>query len=129
MTTLTGIHHLALTVSDVDASAEFYGELLGLAEAFQIDDETVHARVFGGDGFLFGVRHYKQHSKDRFSEFRTGMDHFAFTVPDRDALEAFERKLVEMGAVHTPACDTPVGAVLVFRDPDGIQGEFFLPLS
>ena len=50
-------------------------------------------------------------------------------MPDRDALAAFERKLVEMGAVHTPACDTPVGTVVVFRDPDGIQGEFFLPLS
>jgi len=30
-TTLTGVHHVALTVSDADASAEFYGELLGLA--------------------------------------------------------------------------------------------------
>jgi glyoxylase I family protein len=128
MTTLTGVHHVALTVSDADASAQFYGELLGLAEAFQIDDETVRARVFGGDGFLFGVRHYKQHGKDRFSEFRTGMDHFAFTVSDREALAAFERKLEEMGAVYTPACDTPVGTVVVFRDPDGIQGEFFLPL-
>jgi glyoxylase I family protein len=129
VTTLTGVHHLALTVSDADTSAEFYSALLGLEEAFQIDDETVRLRVFAGDGFLFGVRHYKSHDKDRFSEFRTGMDHFAFGVADRDALAGFERKLAEMGAVYTPACDTPFGQVLVFRDPDGIQGEFFLPAT
>jgi len=126
MTSLTGVHHLALTVSDADKSADFYSELLGLDEAFQIDDDTVRARVFGGDGFLFGVRHYKGHDKDRFSEFRSGMDLFAFGVPDRDALDGFERRLAELGAVYTPTCETPFGAVVVFRDPDGIQGEFFL---
>ena len=126
MTTLTGVHHLALTVADADRSAAFYSELLGLDEAFQIDDDTVYARVFGGDGFLFGVRHYKNHAKDRFSEFRSGMDHFAFGVADRATLAGFERKLAEMGAVYTPTCETPFGAVVVFRDPDGIQGEFFL---
>ena len=103
--------------------------LLGLEEAFQIDDETVRVRVFAGDGFLFGVRHYKSHDKDRFSEFRTGMDHFAFGVADRDTLAGFERKLAEMGAIYTPTCETPLGPVLVFHDPDGIQGEFFLPAS
>ena len=72
MTTLTGVHHLALTVSDADSSFAFYGALLGLEEAFQIDDETMQVRVFAGDGFLFGVRHYKSHDKDRFSEFRPG---------------------------------------------------------
>ena len=125
MTSLTGVHHLALTVSDADRSAEFYSQLLGLTEAFQTDDETVRSRVFAGDGFLFAVRHYKNCDKDEFSEFRSGMDHFAFGVSDRNALESFERKLAEMGTVYTPACETPLGPVVVFRDPDGIQGEFF----
>jgi len=128
MTSISSIHHLAITVSDADVSAAFYGALLGLDEAFTIDDESLRARVFGGDGFLFGVRHYKQYDKDRFSEFRVGMDHFAFAVPDRDALAFFERRLDAMGATYTPAAETPVGTVLVFRDPDGIQGEFFLPV-
>ena len=123
----TGIHHIALTVSDADASFDFYHELLGLEEVLTIDDETVLARVMGGDGFLLGVRHYKQHDKDRFTEFRVGMDHFAFGVPDRETLEFYERRLDDMGATYTPVADSPVGPVVVFRDPDGIQGEFFLP--
>src|SRR5688500_12280134 len=102
MTTLTGLHHVALTVADADASAAFYSALLGLDEAFRIDDETLSARVFAGDGFLFGVRHYQHLDKDRFSEFRTGLDHVAFGVPDRDSLHALERKLDELGAVYTP---------------------------
>ena len=84
------------------------------------------ARVFAGDGFLFGVRHYKGHDKDRFSEFRTGMDHMAFAVPDRAALAAFEARLEELGTTYTPTAETPYGAVVVFRDPDGIQIEFFV---
>jgi glyoxylase I family protein len=126
MPDLTGFHHVALTVSDADASAEFYASLLGLEEAFQIDDEILRARVFAGPGFLFGVRHYKTHDKDRFSEYRTGLDHLAFGVPDRATLAAFEQKLDGLGATYTPSCETPFGPVVVFRDPDGIQVEFFL---
>jgi glyoxylase I family protein len=126
MPELSGIHHIALTVSDAEASAEFYSRLLGLDEAFRIDDDTLCARIFAGDGFLFAVRHYKGHDKDRFSEFRTGMDHMAFAVPDRDVLTAFEERLDDLGATYTPTVETPHGAVVVFRDPDGIQVEFFV---
>jgi len=31
-----------------------------------------------------------------------------------------------MGAPFTPTAETPFGPVVVFRDPDGIQVEFFL---
>ena len=43
------------------------------------------------------------------------------------AIAHFQRRLDEMGATYTPVADSPVGPVVVFRDPDGIQGEFFLP--
>ncbi len=120
------IHHLALTVTDADASAEFYRALLGAEEAFRHDDDTVIVRVLGCDGFLLGLRQYHRHPDDRFSEFRTGMDHFAFGVTDRESLSHFEGRLGDLGATYTPTCESPIGPVLVFRDPDGIQGEFFL---
>ena len=85
------------------------------------------ARIFAGDGFLFGVRHYKGHDKDRFSEFRTGMDHMAFAVPDRAALAAFEdRSSRELRHDLHRRPRRRTGAVVVFRDPDGIQIEFFV---
>jgi glyoxylase I family protein len=127
MPEVNGIHHIALTVSDAEASAAFYARLLGLDEAFRVDDDTLCLRVFAGDGFVFGLRHYKRHDKDRFSEFRTGLDHMAFGVPDRATLAAFETRLDELGVTYTPAAETPLGPVVVFRDPDGIQIEFFVP--
>jgi catechol 2,3-dioxygenase-like lactoylglutathione lyase family enzyme len=126
MPELNGIHHIALTVSDAEASATFYSQLLGLDVAFRIDDDTLCARILAGDGFLFAVRHYKRHDKDRFSEFRTGIDHMAFGVRDRDTLAAFEKRLEELGTTYTPTAETPFGPVVVFRDPDGIQIEFFV---
>jgi catechol 2,3-dioxygenase-like lactoylglutathione lyase family enzyme len=42
------------------------------------------------------------------------------------ALQEFEERLDELGATYTPTAETPHGAVVVFRDPDGIQVEFFV---
>ena len=123
----TGFHHLALTVSDADASAAWYADLLGLTEVLRGDDDTVSFRLLAGDGLMLGVRRYRSHPADRFSEFRIGMDHVAFGVDDRDELQAWERRLAERGIVYTPIADTPIGSVIVFRDPDGIQLEFWLP--
>jgi len=129
MTHITGIDHVALTVSNADASAAFYSELLGASEAIRHDDDTVSVRVLSGNGFLLGLRQYHHYDHDRFSEFRTGMDHVAFGIADVAAFNHFEEVLVRLGAPYTPACETPIGSVLVFRDPDGIQGEIFLPAS
>ncbi len=127
MTHITGIDHVALTVSNADASSAFYSELLGASEAIRHDDDTVSVRVLSGNGFLLGLRQYHHYDHDRFSEFRTGMDHVAFGIADVAAFNHFEEVLVRLGAPYTPACETPIGSVLVFRDPDGIQGEIFLP--
>jgi catechol 2,3-dioxygenase-like lactoylglutathione lyase family enzyme len=54
------------------------------------------------------------------------MDHMAFAVPDRGALHAFEQRLDELGTPYTPTAETAFGPVVVFRDPDGIQIEFFV---
>ena len=125
--TSTNIHHVALTVTDADASAAWYCDLLGLSEVLRGDDETVSFRVLAGSEMMLGVRHYRTHPADRFSEFRTGLDHVAIAVPTRADLEAWQARLEERGVVFTPIAETPIGSVIVFRDPDGIQLEFWLP--
>jgi glyoxylase I family protein len=125
----TGFHHLALTVSDADASARWYANLLGLEEVLRGDDETVSFRLLAGPDLMLGVRCYHGHPSDRFSEFRTGIDHLAFGVRDRDELQAWERRLAEHDVTYTPIADTPIGSVIVFRDLDGIQLEFWLPAA
>jgi glyoxylase I family protein len=129
MPTITGGHHVGFTVRDADASAKWYADLFAMQEVLRGDEETVHFRVLAHpeSGCVIGVRQYPQHADGRFDEFRTGLDHFAFGVASRAELEAWEQRLSDTGVTFTPIAETPVGSVIVFRDPDNIQLEFFLP--
>ena len=80
-----------------------------------------------GSGWVLGVRQYHGREGDGFDEFRTGLDHFAFSVENREALEEWERELSARGIAYTPIAETSIGSVIVFRDPDNIQLEFWLP--
>jgi glyoxylase I family protein len=128
MPSITGGHHIALTVTDADRSAEWYSGLLGMSEVAAGDDETVKVRVLAdpGSGWLLGLRQYHGREGDGFDEFRTGMDHFAFSVENRAQLEEWERELSARAIEYTPIAETPIGSVIVFRDPDNIQLEFWL---
>jgi len=128
MPSITGGHHIALTVTDADRSAEWYCGLLGMSVLAAADDETVKVRVLvdAASGWLLGLRQYHGRERDGFDEFRTGLDHFAFGAENRAALEKWERELSARGIEYTPIAETPIGSVIVFRDPDNIQLEFWL---
>ena len=129
MTTIAGGHHIAFTVRDADRSAAFYRDLLGMQVLMEGDEEEVKFRILAHpqSGWVIGVRQYPGRPDGEFSEFRTGLDHFAFTVETRAELEAWQARLEEQGVPHTPIAETPIGTVIVFRDPDNIQLEFWLP--
>jgi glyoxylase I family protein len=131
MGAMTGIHHVALTVSDLSVSAPWYIDTLGLVELLSGDDDAVSFRVLGDleSGLTIGLREYKATPHDRFNEFRTGLDHLAIGVETRHELSLREAALAAKGIAFTPSVDTPIGTVVVFRDPDGIQLEFWLAAS
>lgn len=127
MTTFQGVHHVALTVRDLEASAAWYERVFEAPVFASLEDEG-HAFtiLMRPDGFVIGLhRHDGTLPDDRFSEHRVGLDHIGFACPDREALEAWERRLDELEVEHSPITDAPYGHVLVFRDPDNIQLEFF----
>jgi glyoxylase I family protein len=129
MPAITGANHVAFTVRDADRSAQWYGDLLGMQVVLKGDDEAVRFRVLAhpDSGWVIGVRQYPGREEGAFDEFRTGLDHFAFGVSSRAELESWEQRLREAGIPFTPIADSPIGPVVVFRDPDNIQLEFFLP--
>ena len=129
---ITGIHHLALSVTDVDRSAAWYCELLGMVQVIGDDTDDVRFRVLAHpeSGMVIGLRQYPSAGTgDSFDEMRTGLDHVAIGVDSADALAAWEAKLAEQGITYTPATETLIGTVIVLRDPDNIQLEFWLPAS
>jgi glyoxylase I family protein len=129
MTAIAGGHHIAFTVRDADRSAKWYEDLLGMQVALRGDDDSVRFRVLAhpASGWVIGVRQYPGREEGAFDEFRTGLDHFAFAVSSRMELEGWEQRLRAAGVTFTPIADTPIGSVIVFRDPDNIQLEFWLP--
>jgi glyoxylase I family protein len=129
MPTILGAHHVALTVRDADRSAQWYSDLLGMQVVSQGDGDTVRFRIMAhlDSGWVLGLRQYPRHQDGAFNEFRTGLDHLSFAVSSRDELEGWQQTLSDAGVRFTPIVDTPIGSVIVFRDPDNIQLEFWLP--
>ena len=129
MPTITGGHHIALTVTDVERSAAWYADLFAMQVVMQGDEEEVQFRVLADpeSGWLIGLRQYPGKHSGEFDELRTGLDHFAFGVSSRAELEAWAAELSRRQVPYSPVRETPIGAVIVFRDPDNIQLEFWLP--
>ena len=48
--------------------------------------------------------------------------------PAQMSWPSWEAELARRGITFTPAAETPIGTVVVFRDPDEVQLEFWLPV-
>ena len=125
-----GIHHVGLTVSDVDSSEAWYRRVLGLERVFIEDHNggTGHTVVMNrpGTALHIGLDYHEAHEGERFAEHHTGLDHLAVHVAERDDLDAWAAHLEALGVPHSPITDRsePFSyATLVFRDPDNIQLE------
>ncbi len=121
-----GAHHLSLTVTDLDRSTAFYTEVVGLTVRLRSSDRVAfHDGVMGLVLLLPGRA--VPPSEQRFDEARTGLDHIGFRVASPDD--------VRRAAEHLDACGVPRSEVkpgrlpnsllVVFRDPDNIQLEFY----
>jgi catechol 2,3-dioxygenase-like lactoylglutathione lyase family enzyme len=128
-----GIHHLALTVTDVEASAAWYQRLLGmdrLPVTFpHYDGEETGYGVLLVDprsGTAIGLHTNTANAGEPFDEARTGLDHVSLNVATRADLEVWVTRLDQLGVEHTGIRDQTEPfpfATVVFRDPDNIQLE------
>lgn len=130
MAKLRSVHHLALTVTDVDRSVPWYARVLELEEFTRRDDEETGLRKVvlrsPGEEFAVVLVQHADTGRRSFDERRTGLDHVAFKVSSHAELAEWEDRLDEYG-VHftrtTPSRTLVGSSVIVFRDPDGIQLE------
>jgi catechol 2,3-dioxygenase-like lactoylglutathione lyase family enzyme len=137
------VHHLRLTVSDVERSRAFSTELLGSQLAMDppppADDPSHHlATDLPQDGIvmvngdlLLGLRPVDaERASNRFDPVRCGLDHLRCAVAGRAELEAAVRAFEERGVQHSTITDLPPFgiAVLPFKDPDGVALELTAPL-
>jgi catechol 2,3-dioxygenase-like lactoylglutathione lyase family enzyme len=136
---INGVHHLRLTVTDVNRSRQFYTGLLGFGVAAEMPPagdpsyDAVNAILFGGavlikGNLLLGLRPVAPRG-DRFDENRVGLDHLSFSVGSRGELEEAARLLDEHNVPHGAIIDLPSFGIYVMelRDPDNIQLELTAP--
>jgi len=130
---LDGVHHVSLTVTDLDTSIAWYQRVFR-AEQMNVTiphygrEETGYSVLLSEprSSLIFGLHRNTGNRGERFDEARTGLDHVSFGVAGRAALESWVAWLDHLGVSHTGVVDEtePIPySTVVFRDPDNIQLE------
>jgi glyoxylase I family protein len=132
-------HHIALTVTDLDASIDWYSNVFGITLQMEDPHEGGYMKLLADETFSFVIvlHRHDANENELFAESRTGLDHLGLGVPTRADLVAWQDHLEANGVVRSdmankpltqsPIADEVYGSVLVFRDPDNIQLEIFSP--
>ena len=129
MPSIIGASHVALTVRDRDAAAEWYQRVFGwiVLRRYEVGEAgTPRITLFDPASFFaLTVCQPEDGTGDDFDHRRTGLDHFAFGVADAAELDRWIAHLDELGIAHSPVRDIGLGSFVSFEDPDGIQLELW----
>ena len=115
--------HTALWVDDIDATKEFYLEVLGLEHTwgFTTSDGVENVYVGTPDGAEFQFKY----DPDREAEDPAGIDHLAVGVEDTDAVFERVREKTDCEVLKEPTTLEEIDCRVAFvRDPNGYALEF-----
>ncbi len=127
----SGIDHLALTVTNLQASLEFYEKVLGVESDAGMSDGPFTRRLLPlPDGSHLGLTQHDGAGGKPFDPTSPGLDHVGFACVSRDELVQWAQHLDSLGVHHSGVHhsgvqDADYGSALSFKDPDGIALEFF----
>lgn len=125
------MHHVGLTVSDLDASCGFFTEILGWEK---VGGNPDYPAVFVSDGSVM-VTLWQAREPSAAIPFdknnNVGLHHLALRVVDLNTLEKIYQKLaaaedVDIEFAPEPLRDGPTTHMMCF-EPGGIRIEFIVP--
>ena len=112
------LDHVALTVSDRERSARFYGEYFGLTKRLH-DDE--HLLILGdGRGSVLALS-----SGVPAAERLPNSNHFGFRAETRDEVLAARERFRTVGIAETEWQDEPGLSRVQVADPDGYRIDLY----
>lgn len=129
------IHHIDLTVTDLEQSRAFYDHLLsyiGYSRAADHPDGTDWNWQGDGPFHSIGViRARGKHAARVHDRYSAGLHHLAWAADSRDDVDRLYAELIErnVAIIDAPADYPRYGAVyyaLFFADPDELKLEFVL---
>jgi glyoxylase I family protein len=127
-TTMPAVTHVAVTVTDIEASKRWYTRVLGAEPVLDEDTGPFRHVVYALGATLLGLHGFPVlTSAEKFDERRPGLDHIAFGVGSRQEMVEWAARLDELGVPRGEILDAHYGSGLSFRDPDNIALEIFAP--
>jgi catechol 2,3-dioxygenase-like lactoylglutathione lyase family enzyme len=118
-----GIDHLALVTHDMEATVQFYTDLLGmrLVRTMRTGPELNHARHYffdAGRGNQLAFFDLSEAPPDAMPQH---LHHVALTVDSVDTLRAMHQRLLDHGVNATAILERSYGSTFYFQDPNGIR--------
>lgn len=125
------VHHITLSVTNVQSSAEWYRALLGDATIIEREGpDWKRLRLQWPSGLIVGfTQHEATDASARFDHTRVGLDHIGLECTSEEAVREWVVHLDALGVEHGPLEDVAYCWAVTARDPDGIAIEFFCPKS
>jgi glyoxylase I family protein len=127
MATFSKVSHISFSVRDSETSARWWAELLDLTEIDRVSGDRWRGVLLLHPPSRTVIE-FQQHDGNQGETFdprRTGFDHMGFKVDTRADLDEWLSRFERLGVTHSPIAEVGYGAVLTFKDPDGIQFEMF----
>ena len=121
------VHHITLTVNDIEESANWYKSLFGEASEIHRDGPGwKRLRLTWPTGLVIGVmQHDEALPNQKFSHLSVGLDHIGIACESEDDVRSWMTKLSELGFEHGPFENVAYGWAVTARDPNNIPIEFF----
>ncbi len=127
MPKFTGIDHIAITVTNLDRSVEFYEKLFGMPPVGHLDGPGLHRKVFRlPDGTTIGLTKHETAAPHGFSPFVPGMDHLGLGVESVAELDNWLKHLTDLGIENSGIVSADYGTAISFTDPDGTAFDLFV---
>jgi catechol 2,3-dioxygenase len=118
------IGHVHLKVADLDRALAFYSGVLGFELTARMGSQAAFLSA-GGYHHHIGLNTWESRNGQPPAPGTTGLYHVAIRYPDRAALGAALRRLVDAHVPLEGASDHGVSEALYLRDPDGNGVELY----